>query len=149
MCVPFNSFQSLAHFYGENVLLNSNKYLGGIACKDQINGPCSSDKTKGAYPDISLVWKDRYAFVEIDENRHNNYDKSCELARYETVHYGTETTKPSRFFRFNPHSNDNTNYTILDKIKVLIQSLRNYFNIDLNPDVVFVPSLVYFYYGEV
>ena len=128
--------------------LNKNQFVGGTACKDQINGSCSDEKTKGAYPDIPLVWKDRYGIIEVDENRHNFYEQSCELARYDTIQFGTDQLKPTKFFRFNPHKTNDIPFTLLEKVKVLIQSVRNYFKAELNPDLP-VAYVEYLFYGEV
>lgn len=87
--------------------------------------------------------------MEIDENRHGGYPVPCEAARYDTIQFGTIRLIPTKFFRFNPHDTLCTKFDIADKIKVLIQRLRNHFKEEICADAPPVASIEFLYYGEV
>ncbi|KAJ3409330.1 hypothetical protein HDU80_001790, partial [Chytriomyces hyalinus] len=76
----------------------------------------------GAYPDIPLISTDHVAIVEVDENQHQFYDKTCELARYDTLQFGTAVLLPTR--------------------------VRNYLNEELEVDAAPVASVEWLFYGQ-
>ncbi|KAJ3253191.1 hypothetical protein HDU77_004681 [Chytriomyces hyalinus] len=88
--------QTVCHFFREGVWLNKGTFLGGTACKDQLDSACNDKRTKGAYPDIPLISTDCVAVVEVDENQHQYYNQTCELARYGTLQFGTAVLLPTR-----------------------------------------------------
>ena len=80
----------LRHSFGDAMESNYRKQIGGVYCKENIDGKDDcDDKTKAAYVDIPIVLQDRVIFSEVDENQHRYYDVS-ELARYDTLTFGTE-----------------------------------------------------------
>ncbi|KAJ3266487.1 hypothetical protein HDU77_000587 [Chytriomyces hyalinus] len=133
--------QTVCHFFGEGVRLNKGTFLGGTACKDQLDGVCNDKRTKGAYPEIPLISTDRVAIVEVDKNRHQFYDKTCELARYDTLQFGTAVLLPTRVFRFNPHDMATLQFELSSKLKVLVQQVHNYLNEELEVDAAPVASV--------
>ncbi|KAJ3010752.1 UNVERIFIED_CONTAM: hypothetical protein HDU68_001998 [Siphonaria sp. JEL0065] len=140
-------FMTVCHFFGEGIRFNKGTLLGGTACKDQVDGACNDEKTKGAYPDIPLVLNDRVAIVEVDENRHQYYNQSCELARYDTLQFGTGWLLPTRVFRFNPHDTATLRFDFTSKL-MLIQRVRNYLNEELEIGAAPVASVEWLYYGQ-
>ncbi|KAI9333091.1 hypothetical protein BDR26DRAFT_615693 [Obelidium mucronatum] len=131
------------------IVFNKNTYLGGASCKVQLDGACSEEKAKGAYPDILLVLLDRVLIVEVDENRHRFYEQSCELARYDTLQFGSTTLLPSRIVRFNPHDTPNVQLDLTAKLRILIQRIRDYLNEELDIDAAPVESVQFLFYGQV
>jgi len=120
-------FQTVSHFFGDGIKINSRRFLGGGSCAQQVDGSREcEDRTKGAYSDIPLVLPcGSVIFVEVDENCHVNYDPSCELARYDTLRFGAdiELNKDVYVLRFNPHNTDEITFSLLDRLKVLIERL--------------------------
>jgi hypothetical protein len=101
-------------------------YLGGIHCSDQLDGgSCSGEKTKGAYPDVAMVWGDRLLLIEIDENRHHSYNEQCELARYDTLMHGQKDPRSTKVIRLNPHNCEGMELPLIERIRVLLQYIRN------------------------
>ena len=98
--------QCLKHFFGVEVESNYRKRIGGPSCKESIDGPGDCPKTKAAEVDAPFVLKDRVIFSEVDENLHRFYNVSCELARYDTLTYGTDRPCATFVNRFNPHNTD-------------------------------------------
>ncbi|KAJ3410506.1 hypothetical protein HDV05_003696 [Chytridiales sp. JEL 0842] len=139
--------KTVCHFFGDGVRFNKGTFLGGASCKEQIDGKCDNAKTKGAYPDIPLVLEDRVVIVEIDESRHQFYNESCELARYDTLQFGTKHLLPTKVFRFNPHDTSTIKLDFQAKLKVLIQRVRNYLTSTLE-ETIPVASVEWLYYGE-
>ncbi|KAJ3122138.1 hypothetical protein HK100_012118 [Physocladia obscura] len=105
---------------------------------------CNNEKAKGAYPDIPIVLQDRVAIIEIDENRHQYYDTSCELARYDVLQFGTATLLATKVFRFNPHDSLTVKFEFEVK---LLQRVRNYVNQELDEEVP-VAAVEWLYYDE-
>ncbi|KAI9088791.1 hypothetical protein DFS34DRAFT_598199 [Phlyctochytrium arcticum] len=72
---------------------------------------------------------------------------SCELARYDILQFGrNQDLVPTYIARFNPHDTE-TKLPFLSKLKVLVQSVRNYLNtplVEAGPDA----SVQFFYYGK-
>jgi hypothetical protein len=134
---------------GDGIRFNKGSFLGGNTCTTQIDGTCNTENTKGAYPDLPIVLPDRIAIVETDENRHQYYDKSCELARYDTLQFGHKTLLPSKIFRFNPHDTATIKLDFTAKLKVLVQRVRNYLLEELEADAAPVASVEWLFYGEV
>jgi hypothetical protein len=95
---------------------------------------CNDEKAKGAYPDIPIVLQDRVVIIEIDEHRHQFYNELCELARYDTLQFGTGHLLPTKVFRFNPHDTPNIKLDFQAKLKVLIQRVRNYLTLTLDEE---------------
>ena len=85
------------HFPG--ILGSTGVMVGGVACEASVGNECGTAKTKRASPDLFLVTRYKYIYVETDENRHDPYNASCELARYDTIHHGTSKLLPSIFIR--------------------------------------------------
>ncbi len=90
-----------------------------------MRGGKGCNETKGVYPDISLVMKNTNIFLEIDENEHENYNMECELARYNSLFFGSQNSsgKKQIVIRFNPHNNKEIEIELLARLKVLIQLL--------------------------
>lgn len=78
------------------------QYLGGAGCSKQIDGRTCVCKTQGAYPDIPIVTELGVIVIEVDENAHRYYELDCELARYDTLMYGSDDLRPTTAIRFNP-----------------------------------------------
>jgi hypothetical protein len=124
-------------------------YLGGNSCAMEIDGSMvckevNSDekvKTKAAYPDISISLPDRVLLYEIDENAHEYYDASCEVARYDPLLYGQESPKTTLCIRFNPHLADSSCLSFLDKLKILLQMSRNWLNSPLPTEEKVLPTM--------
>ncbi len=112
-------------------------------------GACNKERPKGAYPDISLVLQDRVCIIEVDEHRHQFYNSSCELARYDVLQFGTKDLLPTRVFRFNPHDTATLKFDFTSKLKMLIQRVRNYLNEELEIGAAPVASVEWLYYGQV
>ncbi|KAJ3379111.1 hypothetical protein HDU80_002587 [Chytriomyces hyalinus] len=125
--------QTVCHFFGEGVRLNKGTFLGGTACKDQLDSACNDERTKGAYPDIPLISTDRVAI---------------ELAQYDTLQFGTAVLLPTRVFRFNPHDTATLKFEFSSKLKVLVQQVRNYLNEELEVDAAPVASVQWLFYGQ-
>ena len=145
------SMESLTRLVLDNfwpgIKLNKGSYVGGSRCTNAINGSNNCEektKTKGAYPDIPIILENGNIHVEIDEHEHKHYPMSCELARYDTVHNGTETNDqgqlyPSVFLRFNPHKVSGKEEIPLEvRLRVLIQCVRN--EIDSFQKLIDIPS---------
>jgi hypothetical protein len=115
----------------------------------QINGMYCDVKTKAAKPDLSLLLSDRRIIIETDENRHEFYNKWCELGRYDTLQFGASILLPTLCLRFNPHNTNRIKMEFTDRIKVLVQHVRNLLTSSLPADEVPVMSVQYLFYGEV
>jgi hypothetical protein len=70
----------------------------------------------------------------VDENQHRYYDISCELARYDTLTFGTEQLRATFINRFNPHDTPELTVPFIDRLKVFIQTIRNQLKCPLSED---------------
>lgn len=129
-------------------------FHGGVGCSGQINGAClEQQKDKGAYPDFYLHLPKWVLYVEVDENRHAYYNKACEAARLDIVHFGSQVLKPSLLIRFNPHlMKGESEVSFEDRVKNLAQRLRNALRdfdkqLDLAEEVP-VMHVQYMFYGD-
>ena len=139
----------LCYFFG-NGLKFSKSYLGGTGCSRQVDGSSDcAEKTKGAYPDIPILLNDRLVIIEVDENRHQHYEVSCELARYDTLQFSSNHLLPTTCIRFNPHLTTTNKLRFEDRVKTLVQVVRNRLLANLGKDEVPVMSVMYLFYGEV
>ena len=125
--------------------------LGGKAFRKQIDGTCVADteKTKGAYPDVMIENANSSMVVEIDEHRHDGYNVSCELRRYDTLLLGRDSQTPMLVVRFNPHNTGTVKTPFVEILKVLIQYLRTEFAHDKHQNEVVKTTVQYMFYGEV
>ena len=140
----------LRHFFGDAMESNYRKQIGGVYCKDSIDGEDDcQDKTKAAYVDIPIVLQDRVIFSEVDENQHRYYDVSCELARYDTLTFGTEQLRATFINRFNPHNTPEVTVPFIDRVKAFIQTIRNQLRCPLlSEDEKVSASVSYLFYGS-
>ena len=130
--------------------------LGGLDCTQSIDGslcPAGSAealvRTKAALPDLAMVLLHMNIYIEIDENRHQYYEESCELARYDTVQFGADSIKPSLCLRFNPHVVVNQDLPSLeDRIKFLMQRLRNAINAPIDKEAEPIMTVQHLFYGS-
>jgi hypothetical protein len=143
------TLQALCHFFGQGLKF-SKAYLGGTGCSRQVDGSqACAENTKGAYPDIPTLLNDRVINIEVDENRHQFYDVSCELARYDTLQFGSDKLRPTICIRFNPHVVATCQVLFEDRIKILIQIFRNALHAELDENEVPVMPVRYLFYGQV
>ena len=134
--------------------------LGGPGCARAVHGGPAAELSceekevrKRAYPDLYLVTESLNLFIEIDENRHEYYDRACELARLDILQFGVhkEDLKESVLLRFNPHhvmhGGQKEELPDIDlRIKALIQTIRN----ELTPRTrleIPVMRVKYLFYG--
>ncbi|KAJ3241954.1 hypothetical protein HDU78_001555 [Chytriomyces hyalinus] len=122
--------QAMCHFFREGVRLNKGTFLGGTACKDQLDSACNDERTK------------------VDKNRHQFYDKTCELAQYDMLQFETAVFLPTRVFQFNPHDTATLWFELSSKLKVLVQQVRNYLNEELEVDGAPVASVEWLFYRQ-
>ena len=128
----------LMYFFGEGIKFNFGTLIGGTSCSKQVDGnrDCNGLKTKGAYVDIPLILEDRVIYIEVDENSHRYYDVTCELARYDTLSYGTnQSGKHVDIIRFNPHQTSSVKVDLTPRLKCLVQLIRNLMTQQLFDDV--------------
>jgi hypothetical protein len=140
--------QSVRFIFGVNIG-REKVFLGGSGCKNRIDGSYfPGEKTKGCYPDIPILTKSKLLNVEVDENRHQFYNMLCELARYDSLMYGQDELRNTTCIRFNPHDCEGMTLPFVDRVRVLLQSIRNEMNVDVIDDT---PKLIvkYFFYGDV
>lgn len=116
----------LRHFF-PGIFLNAGTHVGGASCSEAVDGSKSCEhRTRGAFLDTYLIGDDKVVFVEVDEDRHKFYDKSCEMVRYEAVHFGHNFSHfPSVLLRFNPNVVEGEDTELLYRIKVLAQQIRD------------------------
>ncbi|KAJ3223993.1 hypothetical protein HDU78_011118 [Chytriomyces hyalinus] len=117
--------QTMCHFFREGVWLNKGTFLGGTACKDQLDGACN-----------------------VDENQHQYYDQTCELASYNMLQFGTAVLLPTQVFCFNPHDTPALKFEVSSKLKVLDQQICNYLNEELDIGAAPVASVEWLFYGQ-
>ena len=119
---------------------------GGLCPAEGAEAPV---RTKAALPDLAMVLPHKNIFIEIDENRHQFYDESCELARYDTLQFGADSTKPSLCLRFNPHVVVNQELPSLeDRIKFLMQRLRNATTAPIDTEAAPTMTVQHLFYGS-
>jgi hypothetical protein len=90
---------------------------------------------------------DRNVFVEVDENRHQFYEPSCELARLDSLTFGTDRDAiPTIVLRFNPHGA--LTLPFIEMIRTLVQQIKVELEKPLVTDV-FGTRVIYMFYGKV
>ena len=153
----------LSHFFGEDIKRNYNSMIGGLVCKNALDGEGDcEEKAKGAYIDIPFVLPDRLILGEVDENSHRYYDLSCELARYDTLAYGIapieitptiENPSPIQgratfILRFNPHDTPSMVVPFIQRVRAFIQMIRNLMTQSLTADDRIGVIVCYMFYGS-
>jgi hypothetical protein len=68
--------------------------------------------------------------------------------RYDSLMYGQDELRNTTCIRFNPHDCEGMTLPFVDRVRVLLQSIRNEMNVDVIDDT---PKLIvkYFFYGDV
>jgi hypothetical protein len=153
----------LTHFFGEDIKRNYNSMIGGLVCKNALDGEGEcEEKTKGAYIAIPFVLPDRLILGEVDENQHRYYDLSCELARYDTLAYGIapievtptiENPNPIQgratfILRFNPHDTPSMVVPFIQRVRTFIQMIRNLMTQPLTAEYRIGANVCYMFYGS-
>jgi hypothetical protein len=124
--------ETLCYFFGSGIKLNSRIFLGGKSCADAIDGDlCETENdipTKGAYTDMPLLTQKQRISIEIDENFHSQYPVTCELKRYDTLTYGADEIQFKRHtvIRFNPHNTKEVKFGLIDRLKVLVETIYRF-----------------------
>ena len=137
--------------------------IGGPSCKEALDGSGDcEERTKGAYIDIPIVLPDRLICGKVDENQHRYYQVACELARYDTLAYGTQpinivptdaVPSPTQgratiVIRLNPHDTRTMKVSFIDRVRVFIQMFRNLMTQPLSADDRIGAHVYYLFYGE-
>jgi len=86
--------------------------------------------------------------IEVDENAHRYYEPACELARYDTLMYGSDQLRPTTAIRFNPHNTRDNKEPLEDRAKALVQVVRNSLKTPRTTDLP-IMSIQYMFYNSV
>ena len=86
--------------------------------------------------------------IEVDENAHRYYEPACELARYDTLMYGSDDLRPTTAIRFNPHNTSENKEPLEDRAKALVQVIRNSLKTPSTSEIP-VMSIQYMFYNSV
>ena len=147
--------QALSHFFGEWIGYNTKEYVGGVGCREVIDGGDCDEKrkTKRAIPDISMILPNLDLFVEIDEFIHSSYDRSCEASRYDILGYksnrdneGNLIVRSVVVIRFNPHFTIDDKTPLLDRLKQLAQLVRYVINNGVPEEEEIGVNIFFLYY---
>jgi len=131
----------------ELTVINYLKSINDLS--DFVHDKSSADNTSicGKYrPDILYDCGTHFIIVEVDENAHQQYDSSCEIARMTTIQEGLGLK--TIFIRYNPDC-----YKINGKIKKISQTKRLTLLEEKVRESFEIPEeyikLIYLYYSKV
>ena len=140
-------------YFFPGISTNKNIFLGGRGCADcpteNSHVEDKSNRFKGAYVDVPIITEDVRINIEVDENAHRYYDPNCELARYDTVTFGTDekVLKQNWVLRFNPHNAGEIKLELVDRIKIIIEYVLRILSTIPDADSRIGCNVVYFFYG--
>ena len=129
---------SVGEIFGQALLAHRSAYFSGPMCANNVQGSSSSEcktEVNRTFIDLTIIELNYIIHLEVDEHRHDPYEVSCEIARYDRMVYSQNgILKKVIIIRFNPHDTEDIKISFIIKLKSLLQILRNIIDIENSRD---------------